>query len=101
MHGAVRMVYSLTLKRRNNALQVYIRDVNSICTTSIRSYWISDHKTVVDKVALAARRPLESLITKSKEIGGFSAQTYSYLYSTLVMPVIDSCCVWGYENTVP
>ena len=68
-------------------------------------YWINehlDHKTVVDKVALAARRSLGSLIAKSKENGGFSAQTYSYLYSTLVTPVIDySCCVWGYEKHSP
>ena len=29
-------------------------------------------------------------------------QTYSYLYSTLVTPVIDySCCVWGYEKHIP
>ena len=56
----------------------------------------------VDKVALAARRSLGSLIAKSKENGGFSAQTYSYLYSTLVTPVIDySCCVWGYEKHSP
>ena len=53
----------------------------------------------MEKVALAARRSLGSLIAKSKENGGFSAQTYSYLYSTLIMPIIDySCCVWGYEK---
>ena len=46
------------------------------------------------KVALAARRSLGSLIAKSKENGGFSEQTCSYLYSTLVMPIISySCCV--------
>ena len=60
-------------------------------------YWINehlDHKMLVDKVALATRRSLGSLIAKSKENGGFSVQTYSYLYSTLVTPVIDySCCV--------
>ena len=65
-------------------------------------YWINehlDHKKSVEKVTLAARRSLESLIAKSKENGGFSAQTYSYLYSTLIMPIIDySCCVWGYEK---
>ena len=65
-------------------------------------YWINDHldnKILVEKVGLAARRSLGSLIAKSKGNGGFSAQTYSYLYSTLIMPIIDySCCVWGYEK---
>ena len=58
---------------------------------------------MADKVALATRRSLGSLIAKSKETdGGFSVQTYSYLYSTLVTPVIDySCCVWDYAKHNP
>ena len=47
---------------------------------------------------MAARRSLGSLIAKSKENGGFSVQTYSYLYSTLIMNI---AVVYGVmKNTV-
>ena len=52
-------------------------------------YWINehhDHKESVE-VVLAARRSLGSFIAKSKENGGFSTQTYSYLYSIIIMPL--------------
>ena len=40
--------------------------------------------------------------SQPKENGGFSAQTYSYLYSTLIVSIIDySCYVWGYEKHSP
>ena len=67
----------------------------------LRDTTVLYHKKSVEKVALAARRSLGSLIAKSKENGGFSAQTYSYLYSTLIMPIIDySCCYGVMKNTV-
>ena len=97
-------IMHLRHKRRKRCLyHFYYNDqVLDYCSEyKYLGYWINkhlDHKTV-DKVALAARRSLGSLIAKSKENGGFSVQTYSYLYSTLVTPVIDySCCVWGYEK---
>ena len=94
-------------KRREQHLYHFYNDqVLDYCSEyKYLGYWINehlDHKTLVDKVALAARRSLGSLIAKSKENGGFSAQTYSYLYSTLVTPVIDyTAAVYGaMRNTV-
>ena len=58
--------------------------VSAVTSFSLQFLMVSSalsYLTVVDKVALAARRSLGSLIAKSKENGGFSVQTYSYLYT--------------------
>ena len=61
--------------------------------------WINEHldtKEMVSKVNLAARRALGSLVGKAKALGG---RTYTYLYDTLVAPVMDySSCIWGFEH---
>ena len=59
---------------------------------------------MVGRVNLAARRALGCLISKAKALGGLSYNTYTYLYDTLVAPVMDySSCVRGSEhyNTHP
>ena len=54
---------------------------------------------MVSKVNLAARRALDSLVGKAKALGGLSYTTYTYLYDTLVAPVMDySSCIWGFEH---
>ena len=64
--------------------------------------WINqylDTKEIVGKVNLAARRALGCLISKAKALGGLSYNTYTYLYDTLVAPVMDySSCIWGSEH---
>ena len=64
--------------------------------------WINEHldtKEMVSKVNLAARRALGSLVGKAKALGGLSYTTYTYLYDTLVAPVMDySSCIWGFEH---
>ena len=58
-----------------------------------------DTKEIVGKVNLAARRALGCLISKAKALGGLSYNTYTYLYDTLVAPVMDySSCIWGSEH---
>ena len=64
--------------------------------------WINEHldtKEMVSKVNLAARRALGSLVGKAKALGGLSYTTYTYLYDTLVAPVMDySSCTWDFEH---
>ena len=64
--------------------------------------WINEHldtKEMVSKVNLAARRALGSLVGKAKALGGLSYTTYTYLYDTLVAPVMDySSYIWGFEH---
>ena len=54
---------------------------------------------MVSKVNLAARRALGSLVGKAKALGGLSYTTYTYLYDTLVAPVMDysSCMYMGFR----
>lgn len=54
---------------------------------------------MVNKVIVASRRALSALIAKAKEIGGLSYNTYTYLYNTLVVPIMEySSCIWGFEE---
>ena len=64
--------------------------------------WLNEHldtKKMVDKVSISARHALTCLIAKAKEICGLSFHTYTYLYNTLVVPIIEySSCIWGFEQ---
>ena len=63
--------------------------------------WINEHldlDMMVGKVHLAARKTLGGLIAKCKDMGSFHYDTFSYLYDTLVAPVMDySACIWGFK----
>ena len=48
---------------------------------------------------LAACKTLGHLIAKCKDMGCFHYHNFSYLYDTLVAPVIElSTCMWGYKK---
>ena len=52
----------------------------------------------MERVNLATKRALGSLVGKVKEVGGFSYNIYTYLYNTLIAPTADYCsCVWGFN----